>query len=286
MFRPGVRFMLLSALAFSAMTACVKWSSVRIPTAEIVFVRAVISLALSGLLLWRAGVPWLGQNRRLLLVRGLFGFLGLHCVFYAVGRLPLAEATVLQYLHPVFTALLAGIVLAEAVGRSLWLGIGFSLAGVLLVTQPAALVGQGGGLDSWAVAVAVAGAFFSACAYVVVRRLATREDPLVIVLYFPLVTVPATLPAVIADPVWPVGADWVALLGVGVFAQIGQVALTHGMRHETAGRATALSYMQVVFAALFGLALFGEQPGLGTLLGAALIVVGSLLAGRRPADGR
>ncbi len=287
MVRPGVRFMLLSALAFSAMTACVKWSSTRIPTAEIVFVRATISLVLSGLLLWRAGVPWLGENRGLLLVRGLFGFLGLHCVFTAVALLPLAEATVLQYLHPLFTALLAAVVLAEAVGRSLWLGIAVCLAGVLVVMQPGVLVGEGaGGLDPWAVGVAVAGAFFSACAYVVVRRLATREDPLVIVLYFPLVTVPATLPAVLADPVWPVGGEWLALLGVGVFAQIGQVALTHGMRHETAGRATALSYMQVVFAAIFGLALFGERPGLGTVLGSCLIVAGSLLAGRRPPDGR
>lgn len=115
--RPGVRYMLLSALAFGAMTACVKWTSVRIPVAEIVFARALVSLVLSWLLLRRGGGSLLGRRRWLLLLRGLFGFAGLHCVFFAVSRLPLAEATVLQYLHPVFTAVLAALVLREAPGR-------------------------------------------------------------------------------------------------------------------------------------------------------------------------
>lgn len=116
----------------------------------------------------------------------------------------------------------------------------------------------------------------------VVRKLAAHENPLVIVLYFPLVTVPATLPAVIADPVLPEGVEWLGLLAVGVLAQIGQVALTHGMRHETAARATALSYLQVVFAAGLGLAFFGELPAAATWAGAALILCGSFIAGRAP----
>lgn len=281
-----MRFMLLSALAFSAMTVCVRHASARIPIAEIVFVRALISLALSWLLLRRAGVPPLGNHRRLLLLRGGFGFAGLHCVFYAVSHLPLAEATVIQYLHPLFTAGLAILVLRELPGRGVLPGMALSLAGLLLVAQPGVQWVPGSApLDGFAVGVAVCGAFFSACAYVIVRRLAPLEDPLVIVLYFPLVTVPATLPFVLANPVLPRGQDWLALLGVGVLAQVGQVALTHGMRHETAARATALSYMQVVFAAGFGLAIFGELPGVATVAGAALILVGSFLAGRAPRAG-
>lgn len=276
--RPGVRFMVLSALAFSVMAVCVKQAAVRLPTVEIVLARALISVALSALGLSRAGVAPLGQRRGLLLLRGLLGFAGLHCVFYAVAHLPLAEATVLQYLHPLFTALLAWWLLGEAVGRGVAVGVALSLAGLLLVT------GLGLGevaLDPLAVGVAVAGAFFSGCAYVTVRRLSQSEHPLVIVLYFPMVTVPATLPFVLADPVWPAGAEWLWLLGVGVAAQIGQVALTHGMRHEPAARATALSYLQVVFAALWGTLLFGEWPGAATLLGAGLILGGSFAAGRK-----
>ncbi len=269
--------MVLSALAFSLMTVCVKWLSDRIPPTEIVFVRALVSLVLSALLLRRAQVSWWGQARGFLLLRGVFGFLGLHCVFYAVSQLPLADATVIQYLHPVFTAVLAMLLLSEIPGRGVLAGIGLSLLGLILVVQPTE---QGFGLPPFAVLVAVGGAFFSACAYVTVRRLAATEHPLVIVLYFPLVTVPLTLPAVLADPVWPTGPEWVALVGVGIFAQIGQVALTHGMRHETAARATALSYLQVVFAICWGLGFFGEVPAAATLLGAVLILAGSYVAGR------
>ncbi|HEY8505515.1 MAG TPA: DMT family transporter, partial [Gemmataceae bacterium] len=84
-----------------------------------------------------------------------------------------------------------------------------------------------------------------------------------------------TLPAVAADLVWPRGWEWLILLGVGVFTQLGQVYLTYGMRHEPAGRAAALSYLQVVFAAVWGAAFFGDVPGYWTAAGAALILTGA-----------
>ncbi|MCP3983894.1 MAG: DMT family transporter [bacterium] len=269
--------MVLSAFAFSVMAVCVKHAVVRLPTVEVVFVRALVAVALSAIGLAWAGVAPLGVRRGLLLVRGMLGFGGLHCVFYAVAHLPLAEAMVLQYLHPIFTALLAWRLLGESVGRGVAVGVPLSLLGVLLVTGTPA---GDAALDPFAVGVAVAGAFLSGCAYVVVRRLSRSEHPLVIVLYFPMVTVPATLPWVLANPVWPVGLEWLWLLGVGVAAQVGQVALTRGMQHEPAARATALSYLQVVFAAFWGAAVFAEVPGPAAILGGGLILVGSFAAGR------
>jgi drug/metabolite transporter (DMT)-like permease len=263
------------------MGALVKLAGARLPSQEIVFARAVVALVLSFGLLRRAGVPLLGQNRPLLLLRGVFGFLGLSCVFYAVSHLPLAEATVIQYLHPVFTALLAFALLGEAVGRRLLASLALSFVGMLLVARPAGLLGLGtSDLDSFAVAVAVAGAFFSACAYVVVRRLSAHENALVIVFYFPLVTVPATLPTLLTGSVWPRGLEWALLLGVGVMAQIGQVALTRGMALEPAARATALSYLQVAFAAALGVLVFGEVPDAWVLAGALSILVGAYLTSR------
>lgn len=271
-----------AALAFAVMGVFVKLTAGRLPSQEVVLARALIALALSWGLLTRAGLsPW-GGNRRLLLLRGLFGFAGLSCVFYAVTHLPLAEATVLQYLHPVFTAVLARAALGERVGAGIVLSIALSLMGVVLVAQPGiAVPGTAPALDPFAVGVAVAGAFFSACAYVVVRRLSSQEHPLVIVFYFPLVTVPATLPTLAGSAVWPEGADWGFLLGVGLFAQIGQVWLTRGMALEPAARATALSYLQVVFAAALGALVFAEVPGLPTAAGSALILCGAFLAARR-----
>ena len=99
----GVGSMVLSALAFSLMTVFVKLAGERLPSQEIVVARAALSLALSWSLLRRAGIsPW-GNERRALWLRGLLGFAGLSCVFAAVTHLPLAEATVLQYLHPPIT---------------------------------------------------------------------------------------------------------------------------------------------------------------------------------------
>jgi drug/metabolite transporter (DMT)-like permease len=285
----GSLFMLGSALAFSLMTVCVKLAGQRLPSQEIVLARALVSLVLSLALLRRAGVAPLGTHRRWLILRGLCGFAGLSCVFYSVTHLPLAEATIIQYLHPTFTALLAAAVLGERLGGRTALASAISLLGVVLVARPGWLAGAwtsagaaASALDPLAVTAAVGGAFFSGAAYVVVRRLAGREDPLVIVLYFPLVTVPATLPTVIGRFVWPQGVEWVWLLAIGVLTQLGQVWLTRGLQKLPAARGTALSYVQVVFAIVWGMAFFGETPGTLALLGAMLVIGGTLAVALSP----
>ncbi len=279
--RPGVRYMLLSALTFSVMGLLVKRAGENLPFEEIVMARAVVSLVLSGVILKHAGVsPW-GENRRILVLRGFFGFAGLMCVYYALTRLPLADATVLQYMHPVFTAILAALFLGERAGYGLAAALGLSIGGVLLVTRPDAIFGVGEtALATWPVIVALLGAFFSASAYVVVRYLGQGEHPHVIVFYFPLVTIPAVLPFVIVDFVWPTGEEWLLLLGVGVFTQLGQVSITRGLLSEPAGRATAIGYVQVLLAAAWGYLFFSEAPDAFTGAGALLILGGTVLAVR------
>lgn len=273
--------MVTSALAFSVMTVFVKLAGQRLPSQEIVLARAVISLVLSYGLLRREGVsPW-GHRRGWLCVRGALGFAGLSCVYAAVTHLPLAEATVLQFMHPPMTAVLAGFFLGEAISRKIALASVLSLTGIILVTRPAMLFGEAAApLDPVWVAVALGGAFFSAAAYVVVRRLSRDEHPLVIVFYFPLITVPAALPTLIGHFVWPSGIDWIWLLGVGLMTQVGQVSLTKGLRLLPASQGTALSYLQVVFATVWGTMLFGDQPGLLTLAGAALVVSSAIWVAR------
>ena len=281
--------MAASALAFAVMTVLVKLAGQRIPSQEIVLARAIVTLALSWVILRRLGRAPLGTDRRWLFLRGVLGFLGLSCVYYAVTHLPLAEATVLQYLHPVFTALLAGVFLGERLRPIVFASCGLSLTGVVLVTRPAFLFGGGGAeLDPFAVLVAVGGAFFSAAAYVVVKRLSRTEHPVVIVLWFPLVAVPASIPTVVPVAVWPAGLEWLVLIGVGIAAQLGQVWLTQGLRHETAARATAVSYLQVLFAAGFGVLLFQEVPTPLSLVGTVLVLLGTLLvaASRAPKEER
>ena len=101
----GVRYMLMSAFAFALMSSCVKLvHTYGIPVFEIVAARALVSLLISYADVKRKRIDIWGNNRKLLLTRGVTGSLSLICVYYAVSTLPLAEATILQYLNPVFTA--------------------------------------------------------------------------------------------------------------------------------------------------------------------------------------
>jgi len=274
----GPQFMLLSALGFAIMGALVKVAGAAgVPLLQIIFVRAAISLLLSLADTWRLGLHPLGTHRGLLLTRGVVGFLSLSCVYYAMLHLPYAEATVLQYLHPIFTAILALAFLGEIPARRTIICVLFSIAGLLVLLSPALNPTDLGALPLGAVLAGVAGAFGSGVAYTVVRKLAGQEHPSVIVVYFPLVCLPATLLLGGADFIWPGWLTLLVLLGVGVFTQVGQVALTRAMAVDTASRATSLSYVQIIFAAVLGVIFFGEIPALTTYVAAGLILTGALI---------
>ena len=278
-------WMLSSALSFSLMGACVKAIGGALPVAEVVLARSAVSLVLSLLMLRQAGLdPW-GQRRGLLVLRGVIGTAALLCVFAALARLPLAPATVLQYLQPTFTALLAWLLLRERIGGRMVLAALLGLLAVVVLCSPqelSGLLGRGGpALPVSGIVLAIAGALLSACAYVSVRALGRSEHPLVIVFYFPLVGLVLTLPAVVLPPVWPSPAQALALVGVGLFTQLGQIGITKGLLGLPAGRATAMSYGQVPLAALWGWWLFREPLDPDTALAAGLVLAATLLSLRR-----
>ena len=274
----GARALVLSSLAFSLMTVCVKQLGGRIPVTEIVLARSATSIMLTGVGLRIAGVNPLGNNRGLLLTRGLAGSLALLCFFEAVTRLPLASATVLQYTYPTFTAAAAWILLAEPLRRRIGLAVAVGWIGVVLVIQPQWI---GDGMTTLAlipVLLGLAGALCTALAYVCVRKLSVSEHPLVIILYFPLVSIPISLPGVIQQGVMPSGMDWLWLLGVGVLTQLGQIWVTRGLSCLPAARATSLNYVQVVFAATWGWIWFHETVNVLTLAGAGLVLMASCIS--------
>ena len=90
----GARALVLSSLAFSLMTVCVKQLGGRIPVSEIVLVRSVVSIALTGTAMALRGVSPLGNNRRLLLLRGICGSVALLCFFKAVSYTHLTLPTI------------------------------------------------------------------------------------------------------------------------------------------------------------------------------------------------
>ena len=270
--------MLPSALAFSLMSACVKLVSAHgIPVLEIIAARALVSLGLSYIDVKRKGISMWGHNRKLLLARGAIGTLALFCVYYSLITLPLAEATLLQYLHPMFTALLAFIFLGERVLHSTKVCITLSILGLLVMVLPGLGVDQQAALPWASIGIALLGALGSSIAYVIVRRLSNIEDVSVIILYYPLIALPLSIFLLGSDFVMPNFEGLLLLLFVGVFTQVGQVGLTKAMQSESAGKAAGYAYVQVIFAMLFGWIIFSELPSIWSWIGGSIIMIGALV---------
>ncbi len=281
-------YMFLSALGFSIMAVCVKAvGSLGIPVLEIVAARALVSVCLSYLAVKHKSISIWGHNKPLLIARGAVGAFALMGVYYAVTTLPLAESTILQYLHPIFTALLALIFLKERIHISTIICIILSLTGLIIMIKPDLfststlnfneLGAATTTLPPWSIAAGLLGAFGSGVAYVLVRKLSQTEDPSVIIFYFPLVALPISLIFLGENFIMPNWQQLGLLVLVGIFTQVGQIGLTKAMQYEQAGKATAYSYVQVIFAALLGWLIFSEIPSLYTVLGGSLIILGAIV---------
>jgi drug/metabolite transporter (DMT)-like permease len=279
----SVWYMLISALGFALMAACVKEvSGLGIPVLEIVAARAIVSGIISYADIKRKKIsPW-GHNKTLLIARGTVGSFALMFIYYALTTLPLAEATVLQYLHPVFTAVLALYFLKESIQRSTITCIVISLLGLFIIIQPN-LVQQDLQLDSavqypWiSIGAGVLGAFGSAVAYIIIKKLTKTDDSSVIIFYFPLVAFPISMMMLGSDFVVPSLAATGLLILVGIFTQVGQVGLTKALHSADANKATAYAYVQVLFSVFIGWAYFSEVPMATTIMGGGLIMFGALI---------
>lgn len=272
--RRGLRYMAEAALYFSLMGVFVKWAGQRgVPWPQIAFARSIFALGATAWMLRRAGVDPRGNARGWLLLRGVLGVTGLLCFYYSITHLPLGDATVIQYTNPMFVALFAVFVVGERLHPRDLAAALLSLAGIALIARPSFLFGGESRLALFDVAVAMTGAIVSGLAYAVVRRLGRTDDPLVTVLWFPLIAAPITLPLAVAAGYVPDLGDVLVLLLVGVSSQIAQLRMTNGLKLERAGRATAITYLQVVFAFIFGALVFGEVPTVWALAGATIVAV-------------
>lgn len=289
----SVWYMLISALGFALMAACVKEvSGLGIPVLEIVAVRSIVSGVISYADIKRKKIPLFGHNKMLLIARGTVGSFALVLVYYAVTTLPLAEATVLQYLHPVFTAILALFFLKETIQRSTVACIIISLLGLFIIIQPnltppsltqsdlvqsSFQIGNGTQYPWLSIGAGVLGAFTSAVAYIIVKKLTKTDDSSVIIFYFPLIALPLSIILLGSDFVVPSLAAMGLLILVGIFTQVGQVGLTKALHCADANKATAYAYVQVLFSVFIGWAYFGEVPITTTILGGGLIMLGALI---------
>ncbi len=175
--------MLISTFAFSVMQLCVKFLS-HLPAAELVFFRSLISLVLSLVYLARIRVHPLGNNRKYLILRGVFGLIALFMFFNTLQHIPLASAVTLQYLSPIFTAVFAIFMLNERIQAKQWLFFLLAFIGVAIMK------GFDQRVDLLYFFMGIGSAIFAGLAYNCIRKLRHTDHPIVVVLYFPLIATP------------------------------------------------------------------------------------------------
>ncbi len=270
---PGVKYIVLSTIFFALMNIGVK-NLDRIPATEIVFFRAFVTLIIGYILIKREGLsPW-GNNKKILILRGLAGTIGLVLYFYTLQVMPLASAVTIQYMSPIFTIIIAGFMLKEPARPIQWLFFLISFIGVVMIK----------GFDTRItipeLALGLTAAVCSGFAYNFIRKLKGQDHHLVIVFYFPLVTVPVVGSYMAFHWVSPDPYEWLFLLFVGVTTTIAQIFMTMGYQAEKAANISNYNYLGSIYALAFGYFLFGELISIPAMLGLLLIIIGVVACSR------
>ena len=262
--------MLGSTIAFACMQICVKYLP-HIPPTELILFRSIISLLISVAFLYKLNIPILGNNKKILLLRGIFGTTALLMFFFTIQNIPLASAVTIQYLSPIFTVIFASIFLKEKMKKKQWLFFAISFLGVALIK------GFDNRISLFFMTLGIISAIFSGLAYTCIRKLKESEHPLVVVIYFPLVSIPFMLIFSFFYWVTPVGIDWLFIILMGIFTQIAQVLMTKGIQSGVTNKMISLKYIGSIYALVIGYILFGESYQIMSLLGIVLVITGVVL---------
>jgi drug/metabolite transporter (DMT)-like permease len=265
--------MVASAILFASMAASVRVIARELPTAPIVFFRHFIMLVFL--------LPWLLREGRGALrtedfmghlVRGLSGVAAVACYFYAIARMRLADAVLLNQSIPLFVPLIERVWLGERIPARLWRVLLIGFAGLLLILRP------GFGVFETAALFGLASAALASVAQVGIRRL-TRTEPVTrIVFYFGLIASVAAAPPAALTWKTPSPPTWAVLLLMGVFATVGQLTLTRAYVYASAARVGPFLYAGPVFAGILDWLIWGRLPDLLFVAGAVLVVAAATLA--------
>jgi len=266
----GVIYMLLATFVFAVMNVLIKYIP-NIPAVEIILFRSIVSFIMSGVALKYQRVPLLGTNRKILLIRGLAGAIALIMFFITLQEIPLASAVTLMFLSPIFTTILGIWIVKEKVNPLQWLFFAISFGGIVMIK------GFDTRISIEMALLGIGAAFFSGVAYNMIRKLKTSEHPLVIIFYFPLVTLPIVAIYSGFNWVMPVGEEWIILLAIGVLTQVAQFFMTKSYQSEELAKVANINFIGIIYALGFGYVLFDETFNLLTYLGMTAVLVGVVL---------
>lgn len=264
----------------SGMDALIKVVGARYPTFQLVFLRFSLGFVVAAAVwLWtRPPLP----TREAVKVNTLRGFIGLATAtsfFYALQTLPLAETIAFSFLSPLFLAGFGALLLGETLGRGILVGLVVGFAGMVVM-----VFGHGTGGTSILPVLGVAAAVGSAITYalsLVLLRQRARQDALPTIVAFQHI-VPSIMMVIPAMIVWvtPNAGD-LAIFGlIAIMGVIGHLLMGMAFRRAEASRLAITEYSALLYATALGFIFFDEIPGLATLAGTILIVIGTLLAMR------
>ena len=243
------------------------------------FFRNFVALIVASSAIIKSGKGFhIGKGNRLdVFLRSAFGTAGLIANFYAVDRLGIADANMLNKLSPFFAIILSIFILKEIPSRFDILTTIIAFIGALFIIRP-----TGTFTAVFPALVGLFGGFGAGTAYVFVRKVSNKgvKTP-VIVFAFSLFSCIVTLPFLIADytPMAPI--QWLYLILAGVSASLGQFSITTAYKYAPAKEISVFDYTQVIFAALLGIIFLGEVPVAQSIIGYTIIIGVALIRWHR-----
>ena len=265
--------MIAAVMCFAVVNTIAKWCG-EIPPHELMFFRSAVSIVYCVWYLKRNNIPLLGNNRFWLLTRSVVGLCALFLFFLTIRNMPLASASTIQYLSPVFTILAATRMNGQKVKSIQFIWFAVAFVGILLMK----------GFDTrikteWLL-VGIASAICTGVAYNAIIKSKNTDHPMVIIMYVPLVGLPATGIWCLFDWVPPTPLQWVLLLIMGAFGQIAQYLTTLALHSGAASKIAPWNYTGAIFALLIGWAIFHESPEPLALVGIVIVCVALILNSR------
>ncbi|WDE06266.1 DMT family transporter [Thalassomonas viridans] len=250
-----------------------------LPITPMLFFRSLISLAVISLVLLLIREKSLISVKRLPLhgFRNLVHFAGQYCWFLAMSLLPLAEVFALEFTVPLWTALIAALVLKERITLRKSAAIILGISGVLVIVQPGAAMFEAGAL------IALAAAVCYALAHTAVKSLSSTEKPVAILFYMSLLQLPLALCFALPQWQWPHGIQWLWLTLMGVAALSAHYCISRAMLSAEVTTVVTLDFLRLPLIALLGGLLYQEAVGLSLFIGAALMLAGNLINLAKPA---
>jgi len=269
----GVIYAVLAALSFSLQNATVKELSVTMGTGEIAFFRGTLSAIIIIVLMKIQDVHFSHEDRPTLILRGIFGGLGMICLFYGLRGVPLADASILSQLSAFFVMLFAAVFLKELIPKGAILPLAVIVCGASLVVRP-------WHFDAFNVysLFVLAQAVLAAAAYTTVSRLTAsgKHHQYEIVLYFLICAAIAGAVLMGRDFRMPDMTEWGFCIALGIFSVLGQIWITRSYMYGNAVVVSFVAYIAVFFNSLWGYVFYGEIMTAMTLTGGVLIIGGSM----------